>query len=49
MRSRVVNASEGSETADPLLEVTERAKGVIQEFLEQQTGPRAVRILVQPG
>ena len=32
-----------------MLEVTKRAKGMIQDFLEQQKGPRAVRILLQPG
>ena len=32
-----------------MLEVTERARGMIQDFLEQQKGPRAVRIFLQPG
>jgi hypothetical protein len=32
-----------------MLEVTEKAGGVIREFLEQNQGPRAVRILLQPG
>jgi len=32
-----------------MLEVTERARGMIQDFLELQKGPRAVRILLQPG
>ena len=32
-----------------MLEVTERARGMIQDFLAQQKGPRAVRILLQPG
>jgi hypothetical protein len=32
-----------------MFEITEKARGVIQDFLEQNTGPRAVRILLQPG
>jgi len=32
-----------------MLEVTEKARGVIQDFLEQHKGQRAVRILLQPG
>ena len=32
-----------------MLEVTERARGMIQDFLEQQKGLRVVRILLQPG
>jgi hypothetical protein len=32
-----------------MFEVTERASGVIQTFLAQSDGPRAVRILLQPG
>jgi hypothetical protein len=34
-----------------MFEVTETARGVILSFLEQQdvNGPRAVRILMQPG
>jgi hypothetical protein len=32
-----------------MFEVTETARGVILNFLEQQNGPRAVRILLQPG
>ncbi len=32
-----------------MLEVTETARGVIQTFLEQHKGPRAVRILLQHG
>ena len=32
-----------------MLEVTERARGMIQDVLEQQKGPRAVRIFLQPG
>jgi hypothetical protein len=29
--------------------VTEKAAEMIKEFLERQRGPRAVRILAQPG
>lgn len=32
-----------------MFEVTETARGVIETFLEQHKGPRAVRILLQPG
>jgi hypothetical protein len=32
-----------------MLEVTEKARGVIQDFLDQHKGPRAVRILLQDG
>ncbi len=32
-----------------MFEVTERARGEIQSFLELQEGPRTVRILLQPG
>lgn len=32
-----------------MLEVTPKAGSVIREFLEQNPGPRAVRILLQPG
>jgi Fe-S cluster assembly iron-binding protein IscA len=32
-----------------MLEITEKARGVLQEFLEQHKEPRAVRILLQPG
>jgi hypothetical protein len=32
-----------------MLEVTERAKGVIQDFLQQHKGPSAVRILLRAG
>lgn len=32
-----------------MFEVTERARGVIQNFLEQHKGPSVVRILLQAG
>jgi len=32
-----------------MLEVTETARGVIQNFLEQNKGSHAVRILLQAG
>ena len=32
-----------------MFEVTQRAKGVIQDFLQQHKGPHAVRILLQAG
>ena len=32
-----------------MFEVTERAREVLQAYLEQNEGPRAVRILLQPG
>lgn len=32
-----------------MFEVTERARGVIQNLLEQQKGPSTVRILLQAG
>ncbi len=32
-----------------MFEVTEKASSMIKEFLEKQQGPRAIRILTQPG
>ncbi len=32
-----------------MLEITEKARGVIRDFLEQHKGPSAVRILLQDG
>jgi Fe-S cluster assembly iron-binding protein IscA len=32
-----------------MLEVTEKASGMINKILEKQTGPKTVRILLQGG
>ncbi len=34
---------------DAMFQVTEKAGNMIKEFLEKQQGPRAIRILTQPG